>query len=171
MNNPTKKSLLYTPSDYDSYYSLKLNLTAWLIIAFIMRPFVVFIASLSNKSDRFGLLNIVYSDHVWALVSAAASIPTIVLLIAWLKRGPHSGRTVRFIWQQGRGLITISLLLNIMLFVTPWLFNAKLSNIALAQLGVCWVLLYVLWRSARMRDTFEDFPVGSTRTMMETHSS
>lgn len=163
----TQKKLLYLPSDYDNNFALKLNLTAWIIIAYIMRHFVVYIASVSNRKDRFGLLNMLYPDHTWALIGAIASIPTIVLLIAWVKRTPHAGRIIRHIWQLGRGLLTASLLLNIAALFAPWQINAKLSNIAIAQLGICGILLYVLWRSSRIRDTFADFPTVSTPTTTE----
>lgn len=171
MTNPTEKSLLYTPSEYDNNLALKLSLSAWLIIAFIMRPFVVFVASVSNKSDRFGLLNIVYPDHIWALFSAGASIPTIVLLVAWMKREPQAGQRVRRVWRQGRGLLAISLLLNAGAFVAPWLLGFKLSNIDVAQISICGVLLYVLWRSSRLRDTFAEFPENSTTATKNTPSS
>lgn len=161
MSNHIDKSLLYAPSDYDSRFVLKLNVSAWLIIAFIMRPFIIFIASVTNRTDRLSLLNIVYPDHIWALVSATASIPTFILLIAWIKRVPHAGSWIRFIWHQGRTLLTISLLLNAGVFVTPWLSGAQLSQINIIQIGLCGILLYILWRSSRIRDTFAEFPSES----------
>lgn len=167
----TERTFRYTPTDYDGNFALKLNLPAWLIIAFIMRPFLVFIASVSDRTNHFGLLNIIYSDHIWALLSAFASIPTIVLLIAWINRGPHAGLRIRRIWNQGRELLTVSLLLNIVAYVTPLLLDAKVSHIAKLQIGLCSVFLLILWRSTRIHDTFSDFPSDSTKITLQSPSS
>lgn len=167
MNKRSDKLMLYAPSEYDNNFVLKLNLSAWLIIAFIMRPFIIFIASVSNRKDRFSLLNIVYSDHTWALISAAASIPTIILMVAWIKRTPHAGPYIRHTWHKGRELLTISLLFNAGTIITPWLLGARLHDIAVVQISICGILLYLLWRSPRIRDTFADFPHDTTATTSE----
>lgn len=160
---------MYSAADYDSNFALKLSFSAWLIIIFTLRPFVIFIASVSNKSDRFGLLNTLYPDPLWALVSAIASIPVIILLIAWAKRGPCAGQPIRRIWRNGRWLLSFSLILNAGAFITPWLLGSNLSNIDKVQIGTCGILLYVLLRSIRIRDAFTDFPNETIAVTQKAH--
>lgn len=158
----TENKSTYSSTDYDSNFALKLSFFEWIIIIFSMRPFIIFVASVSTKSDRFGLLNTFYPNPVWALVSAIASIPTIVLLFAWVKREPSARQLIRYIWRNGRWLLTLSLLLNAGAFITPWLLGFGLSNLDKTQIAICGILLYVLWRSSRIKDVFADFPSDTT---------
>lgn len=152
----------YGAREYDEHFALKLNLATWLIIAYIMRPFVIYIASISNKTDRFGLLNLTYPDHVSALISGAAAVPTVILLFAWIKRTPSAGTRIRAIWRNGRLLIALSLLINIGSLAVPWRFTASIPNLSIVHITLCCIMLYYLFRSSRVADAFADFPSSNS---------
>lgn len=165
MSKNFRRSLHYSPSDYDDNLTLKLSVPAWLIIAFIMRPFLIFLASVTNKADRFGLLNLVYADPSWALLSSFMALPTIVLLISWSNRKINAKSWVLFIWARGRYFLATSLALNIILLILSWLFTGGLNSFAKSQIILCSLMIYYVIRSTRLRDTFSDFP-GKARVKL-----
>ncbi len=155
MNRP-----IYPPSAYNDQLHLKIDLFTWAIVAFIMRPIVVFVASITQKkADRFALLNTFYPEPIWAYISVAAAIPAMLLVFAWWKRSPEAPPKVRWLWHRGRSLIAASLILNIVFLALPtWFLGQHFTAPIIAQIGLCAIALYYVFRSARVRDTFADFP-------------
>ena len=86
------------------------------------------------------------------------ALPTIVLLISWSKRKINAQSWVHFIWHRGRGLLVISLVLNIVLLTMLWLFTGGLSSLVKCQIILCSLMIYYALRFTRLRDTFSDFP-------------
>ena len=159
-----QSELRYDPSAYNESALLKLNIPAWLIIGFIMRPFLIFIASVTIKTDRYGLLNLFYPDPKLALITALMATPTFALLISLVKRKSNAQIWVRAIWNQGRYLLAASLTLNIITLSQPWIFDSRSNPAVVFQIGLCCVMIYYIFRSARLRDTFLDFPTRVSKS-------
>lgn len=158
----------YPASAYDPYLCLKPSPILWAILAFLLRPFVIFVASITNKADRTGLLHTVYADAHWALIQAGAALPAALVAIAYMRRTPEAGQFVRWCWKHGRTLILSSVLLNIITIAWPVVAASKLhlTGIATTEIGLCVLAAYYLIRSRRVKDAFADFPsspVSSTK--------
>ena len=93
-------------------------------------------------------------------LSAAAAIPTLFVIYAWLRRVPDATDTVKSIWSKGRLLLGCSAALDCVVVYVPIYIGvvSKLSNLAWIQLGLsAFILLYIVF-SGRVKDTFTDFP-------------
>jgi len=149
----------YQPDDYDEHLCLKLPLGFWLSVLFLLRPFVVFLASVSNSADRFGMLNTIYPDHRGAMSHAAAAIPAFALLLIYTRRAPTAGELLRRLWRHGRALLATSALLNLaFLGAAPIVLQQKMTPIIGLQWVLSFIVLYYLFRSQRIADCFAEFP-------------
>ncbi len=150
----------YPFSAYDKYLCLKPDFSIWLVLAFLLRPYVVVLLSITNRRDTMGLINLVYSDRLAMILAAIAAIPAIFVVYAFIKRVPDAPDKVRRIWQHGRELLLGSSFLNILVVFLPLLTGLVrgVSMIGWAQFGVSVYIIYYLFTERRVRDTFADFP-------------
>lgn len=150
----------FDPGAYDQHLCLTPGPLFWLASAFILRPLVVLIASLTQRTDRFGLLNLLYPDHSWAFLHTGAALPTLAVVIALTQRKPTASPALRWIWRHGFILLLTSLALNVVLLITPWLtHHAPFTLPIMMQLAGCGLAVYVLLRSSRVRASFREFPL------------
>lgn len=160
-SNRTKPTLIYQASDYDVNAYLKIPIIGWLIVAYLSAPLLVLIASVSNKSDRFGLLSMIYTDPLWTWLASVASIPALIIVYSWSKRIPGAPPHIFRIWRQGRTLLFVSLTMNELLVSLqhPWT-----SKVFFTQSCLYLLMIYYLIRSRRLRDTFADIPSESSKS-------
>ena len=147
-------------SSYDKNLCLKPNFDIWLILLFILRPYLVLVLSVVNRKDRFGLIELVYPDRLAMSIGALAGVPAAFLVYAWIKRKPGASRFVRNVWGKGRMLLAVSALLGACgAFVPFWLgtVHAILPGDWL-QFAISLLIVVVVYKSIYIRDCFDDFP-------------
>ena len=149
----------YPFNAYDKNLCLKLNLELWAIIIFLLRPYVIAVFSLVNRSDKMGLIHM-FGTGSGMTISLIVSIPAILVVYAWIKRAPGASSRTQWIWQNGRGLLATSTSLTIVyILVIQFFFTSnKLDTIGTAPILICPVILYYLYKSQHVRDIFSDFP-------------
>ncbi|MEE8429253.1 MAG: DUF2919 family protein [Gammaproteobacteria bacterium] len=150
----------YPFSAYDKYLCLKPDFSVWLVLVFLLRPYVVVLLSIANRKDHTGLINLVYSDRLAMILAAIAAIPAIFVVYAFIKRKPDAPDKVRRIWQHGRELLLGSSFLNVLVVFLPLLTGIarEISTVGWAQFGISAYIIYYLFTERRVRDTFADFP-------------
>lgn len=155
MNDKLKK---YPAFAYDENLCIKVSISLWLAIVFLLRPYAVMLLSLANMSDHTQLIYLLYENDTTFVLGAMAALPAMVLFIAWTKRRPDSGGTIRWIWHHGRAFLTMSAVLNLIIVVISAFWagrGPRFADVTQAILTV-YIILY-LYRSERVRDTFLDF--------------
>jgi hypothetical protein len=152
--------LKYPLSAYDKYVCLDMSVGMWLVIAFLLRPYLIVIISLANRQDRMGVIDMFYADRSHLALGALAAIPAVLVFIAWNKRKPGASAFARALWHRGRALLAVSAVLNAVIGLLPLLEGRPggMDYFGVVQLVLCgWILVY-LHDSERVRDTFADFP-------------
>jgi hypothetical protein len=98
----------------------------------------------------------------------AADLPALLVLLAWWQRRPGASALWRRIWRSGRVLLTASLLLQFALLIHAqglqlWesYYLTEGERLAMVSLVLNVLLVYYLWRSPRVGDTFADFPAAA----------
>lgn len=161
-------SRVYPFSAYDKYMSLKLDSNMWLVIVYFLHPYLLKISTFQMgrgpKSDSVsGLKNLIYPDDFGFFLAFVASIPVLLLMVAYAKRKPDAAQWVRTIWRNGRNLMAIAAVLSVIVVFVPFL--AELSHsipvYGWGQLAVAAGILYYLFTSKRVADTFADFPADT----------
>jgi hypothetical protein len=156
MSDKLKK---YPASAYDDNLCIKISIGLWLTIVFLLRPYVVMLLSFANMSNTMELIHLLYVNDTTFALSAVAALPTVVLFITWTKRRPDSGRAIRWIWNHGRAFLAVSIVLNLIIVVISafWARRGPQFADAIQAILIVYIILY-LYRSERVRDTFQDFP-------------
>lgn len=117
----------------------------YLILAFIARGWCVFIASLTQASDRAALVALIYpqkSDFLLALAAGAGALILYALVIAERKRAP---RWVRPVFNQLKWLLVLLLMIDGGLLLQRLIHNHFLYtwHFGLDALFLFWSLLYI----------------------------
>jgi hypothetical protein len=160
-------SRLYDFNQYDKYFSLKVNTGLWLVILYLMRPYIVLIGTLkmgrgsSGAVGVEGVRNILYPDNFSIVLAILATIPALLFMYAWSRRKPGAGALVIKLWKQGANLLAAAAAMNIVIVFVPWLTGAvvRIHALGWVQVGFAIVIIGYLYSSRRARDTFADFPV------------
>jgi hypothetical protein len=158
-------SKLYSFSDYDKYMSLKLDLEMWLIIVYFLRPFILEVSTIqmgrgAKSNSVSGLKDLVYPDDFGFFIAFLATIPVLILMYAYTKRKPGASGLVRKIWHNGRKLLVVAAILNLIIIFVPFLVDLtyRLNVLGWGQLAIAAFIIFYLYKTQRVKDTFADFP-------------
>ena len=161
-----KLSQVYSFKDYDKYMSLKLSFETWLIVAYLLRPYILKISSIrmgmggSGATGAEGLKELVYPDNFSMVLGILATIPVFLFLFAWIKRKPGASEFVTKLWHKGSMILVSTAVLNIAIVFVPLLTGA-IHSIHLGgwiQIGIALLIILYLVMSQRVKDAFADFP-------------
>jgi hypothetical protein len=162
----------YTFNDYDQHLCLKVNAELWLIILYLLRPYLIWFSSLGLGGKRTGistgvkgLREMIYPDDFSLMLGILATIPVMLCMYAWTKRKPGAKPLVKKLWQRGRLLLVTAAALNIVIIFVPLLtmVSHKLVFANWVQVGISVMIVWYLLFTQRVRDTFADFP-GEKKT-------
>jgi hypothetical protein len=158
-------SKLYSFSDYDKYMSLKPGLEVWLIIAYFLRPFILKISTIqmgrgAKSGSVSGLKDLVYPNDFGFFIAFLATIPVLILVFAYAKRKPGASGLVRKIWHKGRMLLIVTAVLNLIIIFVPFLVDLtyRMNMLGWVQLAIAVYIIFYLYTTQRVKDTFADFP-------------
>jgi hypothetical protein len=151
--------LPHDPSRYDEHLALKVPLTLWLVLAFLLRHLLLLgITFLPTTGEEIKALR----DLIRPAYLAADLLALPVAVIA-ARRRPRAPAWMRRLWPLGRALLTASALLYLTLLGWQLTTGGKPLVVALNEAVLVSALLNIaivayLWRSALVRDLFRDFP-------------
>lgn len=150
----------YSIKDYDKLLTLKPGSNLWLILLFLLSPYIVMILSLANRKHAMELINTVYPDRLDMALAAIVAIPAGFVIYALITKKPNATKFVRRIWLNGRKILIFSATLKIIFIFTPSLIHAenKLEIIGWIQLALSVISVAYLSLSQRVKDVFLDFP-------------
>jgi hypothetical protein len=150
----------YPIESYDKDLCLKINDTLWIILLFLLRPYVITVISLANRTDRTGIINMIYSDKMALWWGLLAGVPAFLVIYAWIRRKPEASPFIRKLWHRGRELLMVSAILNaIIVFIPLWMGVVHRVTIAgWIQLALSLGVVVALYSSAYIRDCFADYP-------------
>ena len=158
-------SKLYSFNDYDKYMSLKLDFELWLIIVYFLRPFIMKVSTIQMgrgaKSDSVsGLKDLVYPNDFGFFLAFLATIPVLLLIVVYLKRKPGASGWVRKIWHKGKQLLLATAVFNMIIIFIPFLMDLthKINMLGWGQLAIAAYIVFYLYTTQRVKDTFADFP-------------
>lgn len=151
----------YQISDFNNDGVLKVPILLWLVICYLSRHLLLLMMSgLSTfMLSRSGNGAVDFAGFNSSPMFLLASLPALVVLATALRRAPQSGHLLRRIWQHARKLLIAAAFIDLILLSISSAWHWLMFNewIILGLLLDIYILIY-LGRSARVRDTFADFP-------------
>lgn len=130
----------------------------YLMLVFLARGWCVFVMSLTQASDRSGLVRLIYpqkEEFLLALASGIGAVIVYLLVIAERKRKPiwlKAGFRLGLVWLWSL-LILDAVILTQRLFHAKFLFNWSFGVDALL---LFWFGIYLM-KSKRLRHYFDDW--------------
>lgn len=154
----------YGPERYDEYLALKVPVTLWLAMIFLLRHLLLLgITFMPTTGQEITVLrDLVRPEY---LISDLIALPVV---IAALRRRPRAPRWMRRLWPFGRVLLTVSAASYLALLGRALTVSGKplidaLDEPALISALLDAAVIAYLWRSALIRDLFREFPTDDQK--------
>ena len=88
----------YGPRDFDKFDCLKLSLVLYVMLAFVLRGYLVWLMSVTNMRDRVSILQLAYPQtSLFYLSLLAGAIGLFVVLLICLRK-PNGPAWVKKCW-------------------------------------------------------------------------
>jgi len=114
-----------------------------------------------TKSDSVsGLKDLVYPNDFGFFLAFVATIPVLMLLFSFVKRKPGAQEWVRKIWHNGKILLVVTAVLNVVIIFVPFMLDLthSINMLGWGQLAIALYIIFYLYTTQRVKDTFADFP-------------
>jgi len=149
----------YSPTDFDNYDCLKISKGIYLLIAFVLRGYFVWLMSVTNIKDRVATIKWIYPEpslFYLSLFSGAGGL--FVLLILSLRR-PEASNWVRKSWQNLRVILICSLAFDLMVNLAGY-FYWQLQSALWLYMNSLIVIVFAafLFSSKRIQINIGEFP-------------
>jgi hypothetical protein len=152
-------TLPHDPSHYDEHLTLKVPVTLWLVLAFLLRHLLLLgITFLPTTGEEITALR----DLVRPAYLTADLLALPVAIVA-ARRRPQAPDWMRRLWPLGRALLIASAVLYLALLGERLATGSEPLITAIDEAVLISTLLNIaviayLWRSALVRELFRDFP-------------
>lgn len=146
----------YSFEDYNEHNVLKIPLTLVLVNLYLLKHFFIFILPIISQIPWL----VKFAHENFNLSLLLSSLPAVLVMVGMSRRLPKTrSPIIRWLWRQGRWLFLLNLVLEISLIILYVALEIKKFNEAsLIFLYTDVVLIIFLFRSARVRDIFAEFP-------------
>ncbi len=149
----------YSLKDFDKYNCLKLSLSFYLILLFLLRGFAIGIASLTNLKDKLSLIQWFYPESLQFYFSLLAGIPGLLVLYVIFQRKPEAANWVKILWANILYLCTALLALDILIYWSQYYIFQQGKLFFLVWQTIIAVLLLLYCRhSHRAKINRQEFP-------------
>jgi len=159
-------ALKYAPERYDDHLCLKVPVTLWLCLLFLVRHLLLLgITFLPTTGEEITVLReLIRPEYL------LADLIALPVLIAGFRRRPQSPRWMPRLWRLGRGLLLASaglylLLLGAYLLTSARPLTATLNEASLISLLLNLAIIAYLLRSPLLRDLFAQWPAEPSRSL------
>ena len=86
---------LYSLESYDDDFTLKVSPGSAFWLAFLCRALVIMPFDLYFKKKSFDFMGIFYATNVHLSVAVISALPTLAVLVAWIRRHSSAGSVPR----------------------------------------------------------------------------
>jgi len=149
---------IYPLDNYDKYFALKVSLGTSVLLLFLSRGILVAIMSFYLKDKLTGVATLFYANDICLMVSLIVALPALVIIGAWLRRDPKASKFQKKIWSQGIFILAVSAIANIGLIIWSITIRPTILDADIIQLVFSLYCLLYIFKSKRLRDTFDSFP-------------
>lgn len=153
------RQLKYAPERYDEHLCLKVPVTLWLALLFLVRHLLLLgITFLPTTGEEIKVLRELVRPEY--LISDVFTLP---VLAAAVRRRPQAPQWMRSVWPASRVLLTLSaglypLLLTTTALLSPRPLTHAVNEASLISAFLSLAIIAYLWRSPITKDLFRQWP-------------
>ena len=158
---------VYSFNDYDKYLSLKPGTGLWMVVLYLMHPYLLIVSAAGIGKGKGGgggaigvegFKNLIYPDNIVLMAAIVATVPVMVFIYAWGRRNPDAPESVRKIWRSGRKLLVAAAALDALIVFIPLVRGHSIHIVGWIQLAIAVAIVIYLLSSTRVKDVLADFP-------------
>ena len=157
---------VYSFEEYDKYLCLKPSRGLWLVVLFLLLPFVfmllTFLFGRRGGDTTFlkDMQEVLYPDNLSFMLAFLASMPTLIFMYAWIRRKPGASENVKKICRNGVVILSATAIMNVIVIFVPLLTRgiSSIHWVGWVEAALLFVIIGYLHSSQRVKDTFSDFP-------------
>lgn len=148
-----------TPADFDKFDCVKISKGIWLILAFILRGYVIWAMSVTNMQDRVGTIQLIYPDPKLFYLSLASGAVGIFVAFVLALRRPNAANWVKACCRQLRTILIVALLFDVCVNLAGvYWWNLQSFNGLLINTVIAIVSTLFLCVSKRVKINLAEFP-------------
>jgi len=159
---------VYSFHDYDKYLSLKAGAGLWLVVIYLMHPYLLLVSAAGFGKGRSGsggvgvegFKNMIYPDNFVLMAAILATFPALLFIYAWGRRRPGASEMVRKLWHHGALLLMACAGLDILVVFAPFVTRDAhhIHITGWIQLVIAVLIVVYLLFSPRVKAVLADFP-------------
>ena len=149
----------FNPDRYDDKGLLKLSAEFYLVLAFLLRPVLVWIISLTERGQDHMMISTIYPSKYDFFYHVAAAVPALIVAIVLSLRREGAMEWLFAIWKRGKFLLWTTWLAEVALTIyTVKVMHFRFEmSIGITLLLHLWVAQY-LWQSKDIPTYFSEWP-------------
>lgn len=169
MSNPYQH---YSVNDFDRYDCLKLSKGIYLLLAFVIRGYLVWLASVTNFRDGSSIVSLIFPETFLFYLSLVSGLLGVFVVIILSQRKPEAPAWVEKIWPNIRLILIAALLFDVSVNLTAFALG-KVHSLpwVISQIVIACIFIYFCFRSKRLALNLKEFPQKVTIERNRKHRS
>lgn len=149
----------YSIEDFDKFDCLKLSKRFYLVLAFVLRGYLIWLMSVTNMKDRVATMQWVYPETNLFFISLVSGVIGLFVLTIISLRRPNAANWVKVVWPYSRLLLVVALLFDFAINAIGFFYWQITSVAWITSQGVIAIGLIILcFTSKRMHINLIEFP-------------
>jgi len=158
--NRTNDYKNYSVEDFDKYNCLKVSISIYLVLLFVLRGYIVWIISVTNMRDRVAIIQFIYPDTTMFLLSLFSGALGLIVVVLLSFRRPNAVSCVQTLWPYCRVIMVTALAFDLAVNIIAYTYWQLLSiNWLLIQAGIVTFLIILCFKSRSLAINLREFPV------------
>jgi uncharacterized membrane protein len=150
----------YSVEDFDKYNCLKISITIYLVLLFVLRGYFVWIMSVTNMRDRIAIIEFVYPDTSLFFLSLFSGALGLIVVVLLSLRRPNANAWVQKLWPYCRVIMVTALMFDLVVSIVAYSYWQLLSiTWLLIQVSIVISLITLCAKSQSLAINLREFPV------------
>lgn len=150
----------YSVKDFDKHNCLKISMSIYLVLLFVLRGYIVWIMSVTNMRDRVAIIQFIYPDTSLFLLSLFSGALGLIVVALLSLRRPDAVSWVKTLWPYCRAIMVTALVFDLIVSIIAFSYWQLLSiNWLLIQASIVIALIVLCFKSRSLAINLREFPV------------
>lgn len=159
MSNKPNDYKNYSVNDFDKYNCLKISVSVYLVLLFVLRGYIIWIMSVTNMRDRVSIIQFIYPDTSMFFLSLISGALGLVVVVLISFRRPNASAWVKLLWPYCRHLLIIALVFDLVINIVAYTYWQLMTmQWLIIQASIVVVLTLIAVRSKALTINLREFP-------------
>ena len=150
----------YSVEDFDKYNCVKISMSIYLVLIFVLRGYLVWIMSVTNMRDRLAIIEFIYPETSLFFLSLFSGALGLVIVVLLSLRRPNAALWVQKLWPYCRRIMVTALVFDLVISIIAYSYWQLLSMTwLLIQVSIVTSLIFLCFKSQSLSLNLREFPV------------